>query len=140
MVPSHAMRLVPCTGCRRHADALERACPFCGARLEAAAAPPRRRVGNLTRAAIFYFGASVASVGCGGPDEEPVVQPYGAPPDPPPEDRIAQPYGAPPEPEDDPLAEEPPSDQEQEADEAVPPEDDPPRMAPAYGGPPPREP
>lgn len=113
------MTLVPCDGCLRHVRAGDARCPFCGAPVSAR--PPDRpatasRRGNLTRAAIFYLGASVASA-CGGelPREEPIAQPYGAPPDPdpdpdpesPPETEdergaIAAPYGAPPQPEPDP--------------------------------------
>ena len=40
---------------------------------------------NLTRAAVVYLGATLATVGCGEDlfEPEPVVQPYGAPPNPP---------------------------------------------------------
>ncbi|MEQ9082093.1 MAG: hypothetical protein RLP09_49975 [Sandaracinaceae bacterium] len=116
------MTLVPCDGCRRHVRAADARCPFCAAPVPTAPPESSRRVsrrGNLTRAAIFYLGASVASA-CGGeaPWEEPIAQPYGAPPDPEPDpdpeepesqeqDRgaVAAPYGAPPEPE--PLPPEP---------------------------------
>lgn len=123
------MTLVPCDGCRRHVRAADARCPFCAAPVPTVPPESSRRVsrrGNLTRAAIFYLGASVASA-CGGeaPWEEPIAQPYGAPPDPEPDpdpeepesqepesgeqDRgaVAAPYGAPPEPEPEPLPPEP---------------------------------
>lgn len=134
--------LVPCEVCRRHVRADAAACVFCDAPL--VARPPRAagpRVGNLTRAAIFYFGASVASAcGVDAPPEETIAQPYGAPPDPeppppPPEDdsppAIAAPYGAPPPPpeqeEPEPAGDDEPGD---EIDQAVQ------QGAGAYGAPP----
>lgn len=108
--------LVPCSGCRRHARVEEGACPFCGASLQARPRRSRVALRYASRAALFYFGTSLASA-CGiagGPaEEETIAQPYGAPPDPPPEDEdppedettdgneaiVVQPYGAPPNPE-----------------------------------------
>ena len=83
------MDLVVCVSCQRHV-AVKSACPFCGV---VAGPLPRspRRIGRLTRAAIFYFGTATAacSPANGDTDEtppqevEPVAQPYGAPPEPP---------------------------------------------------------
>jgi hypothetical protein len=59
--------LVPCLSCHRHVRVAEDRCPFCGAEraaeLRAAAAPalPKRRLG---RAALFTFGATLASASC----------------------------------------------------------------------------
>lgn len=87
------MELVPCVGCRRHVDVGGATCPFCDAAV--VPPPPRvlRAVPSLTRAAIFYLGATVASA-CGTgattdvqrndpQTDEQIMQPYGAPPDPP---------------------------------------------------------
>ncbi|RZO61318.1 MAG: hypothetical protein EVA89_12125 [Sandaracinaceae bacterium] len=143
------MTLVPCDGCRRHVRAADARCPFCAAPVPTAPPESSRRVsrrGNLTRAAIFYLGASVASA-CGGevPWEEPIAQPYGAPPDPEPDpdpeepeseepeseeqDRgaVAAPYGAPPEPEPEPEPEPLPESAEGDAIQ---------QGAGAYGAPP----
>jgi hypothetical protein len=98
------MSLVPCPGCARHVAAHELACPFCGSTEVRAPARTARPVPVLSRAAIAYVGAVLATSAC-GPGEENIAQPYGAPPDPPPEEAIAQPYGAPPEPE---VPEDPP--------------------------------
>ncbi|HJL14483.1 MAG TPA: hypothetical protein RMH99_02435 [Sandaracinaceae bacterium LLY-WYZ-13_1] len=81
------MELVPCDGCRRHVDAGAATCPFCGGSVTPGPLRAPVRVRRLTRAAILYLGASLAPVGCGGggtatdepPEQEPVVQPYGAP-------------------------------------------------------------
>jgi hypothetical protein len=59
--------LVPCSSCHRHVRVAEERCPFCGAEraaeLRASAAPalPKRRLG---RAALFTFGATLASASC----------------------------------------------------------------------------
>lgn len=100
-------QLVPCDGCARHVRAEEGPCPFCGAAVRPAPRAIARH--GATRAAIFYFGATLAA--CGGQSqpepESTIVQPYGAPPDPdPPEpppdpiepESVAAPYGAPPNP------------------------------------------
>lgn len=91
----------------------EPACPFCGG------VPGRKRTGaswvrGTTRAAIFFFGASVAAAcGSDGSRGEMVAPPYGAPPPPPPplepDERLEDPpdeniqpmYGAPPPPPPD---------------------------------------
>ena len=127
------MRLVPCAGCRRHADATARSCPFCGAALEDVAPSPRVRVGRLTRAAIFYLGATVASVGCSEPPprEDPIAQPYGAPPEPPPPEPPAPVYGGPPV--EEPSPEPAPTESEPETDQTEP--EPQPVPVPAYGAP-----
>lgn len=89
------MTLAPCTGCGRHVRLDEASCPFCGEGVAERPRVPSTRVGRLTRAAIFYLGASAAVVGCddpgpaaiygGPPPPETIAQPYGAPADPPPE-------------------------------------------------------
>ncbi|MBX3269854.1 MAG: hypothetical protein KF729_06315 [Sandaracinaceae bacterium] len=113
------MRLAPCSGCRRHVGVGAPRCPFCGASTRGLTARAPRHVERLTRAAILYFGATLAS-GC-GPDsqgrgeEEPVLMPYGAPPLPPddegtsrraPDDTVEDPpapvYGGPPDELDEP--------------------------------------
>lgn len=76
--------LAPCLDCDRH---IRRGiCPFCGSLRRGEVA--RLRYRDLTRAAIFVAGAMA---GCGGtedpaPEEETIMQPYGAPPLPPPEE------------------------------------------------------
>jgi hypothetical protein len=67
--------LVPCPECRRHVRVREAACPFCGVELHLAATPPpvlpTRRLG---RAALFAFGATLATnvvvTGCGGDTDD----------------------------------------------------------------------
>lgn len=89
--------------------------------------PPRvlRAVPSLTRAAIFYLGATVASA-CGTgattdvPREEQIAQPYGAPPDPLP---------VPPPETDPPESEDPPDDPIEEPEAAV----EPVEVAPTEG-------
>ena len=105
--------LLPCSACHRHVHEHATACPFCGGPLEERPRP-RPILRGATRAALFYFGASLASA-CGNttPQQEPVVQPYGAPPEPPDEEP----------PEEDPEGQPP-----EEIDEAPP--------VPLYGGPP----
>lgn len=72
--------LVPCPGCARHVRVDEPSCPFCGADGGLGRASPDRRslATRLTRALIFA-GATAALVTCG---DEPIAQPYGAPPEP----------------------------------------------------------
>jgi hypothetical protein len=59
--------LVPCVSCHRHVRVSEDQCPFCGVERGAelrAAAPsplPKRRLG---RAALFTFGATLATASC----------------------------------------------------------------------------
>ncbi len=69
--------LRPCTGCQRHVENSESACPFCGVAL-AHAEPRPRFTSKLTRAAIFAS-ATLATTACGGkskPDTgNKVVQP-----------------------------------------------------------------
>lgn len=64
------MQLVPCTQCRRHVDAGESACPFCGCVVveRPRLASPR---GKLTRAAVF----SAALAGCNSKQEPPKPAP-----------------------------------------------------------------
>lgn len=54
------MSLQPCPTCARHVRATESACPFCGAAIELAITPrtPSERLG---RAALFAFGAAMAT-------------------------------------------------------------------------------
>jgi hypothetical protein len=61
--------LRPCSECRRHVGIEERACPFCGAAL-AAAAPKAALLGRASRAAVFA-GAALASSACGGKQTKP---------------------------------------------------------------------
>lgn len=73
------MRLTACSGCQRHVRVSEGACPFCGAEVDAASAPPVPvDLGRLGRAALFAFGATLGAtaVGC---DSAPAPA-YGAPP------------------------------------------------------------
>ncbi|MCZ7684002.1 MAG: hypothetical protein M5U28_36620 [Sandaracinaceae bacterium] len=96
--------LAPCTGCGRHVRLDDPACPFCGGTARQRARPPRV-ARSVTRAAIFYLGATLA--GCDGSTEpepeESIVQPYGAPPDPQP----PEPEPPEPEPEQEPAPGEP---------------------------------
>ena len=72
------MSLTPCPSCSRHVRRHEAACPFCGAAISLEGASPRRApVERLGRAAIFTFGAAIATSGaaCTGS----VVPMYGAP-------------------------------------------------------------
>lgn len=96
-------RLTPCPACARHVRAADASCPFCGAPL--GALPPERPLPRvrLGRAAIFAFGAALASVGCAehhgagdaGAADAAVEQDAGdAPPD---SGTVAPPYGAPPD-------------------------------------------
>ena len=54
------MQLVPCGGCRRHVEASERACPFCGEKIESDPIS-RGLLGRVSRAAIFGVGATTAA-------------------------------------------------------------------------------
>jgi hypothetical protein len=111
----------------------EACCPFCAASVEVRQRPSPRMTG-ATRAAIFYLGATLA--GC----DEPVVQPYGAPPEPPGE-TIAQPYGAPPDPEPPPEPVPQPVPEAADPPEGPPPElEAPETIAQPYGAPPPPPP
>src|SRR5687767_7672596 len=62
--------LRPCSGCRRHVEASEVSCPFCGVALDAAVAPRVARA-RLTRAAVFAGAAAlgIATAACGGSSE-----------------------------------------------------------------------
>ncbi|MBL8678603.1 MAG: hypothetical protein JNK05_05535 [Myxococcales bacterium] len=97
------MALIQCDRCSRHVRETEGRCPFCGAVREASAEDtPLIEVSlPLSRAAIVLAGA-MAFAGCernGMGRDQSIVQPYGAPPNPPrpdvPEPAIAQPYGVP---------------------------------------------
>ncbi len=93
------MRLAPCPGCDRHVLIDAETCPFCG-EATAPGPTPSSPTGRLGRAALFAFGAAVASAGLSacsdshGPTDdagtardagfdagEAVVPPYGAPPE-----------------------------------------------------------
>ena len=52
--------LVACAGCRRHVFERQPSCPFCGARVVPGPAP-LRFVGKLTRAALVYGAATLAT-------------------------------------------------------------------------------
>ncbi|MFO0631060.1 MAG: hypothetical protein U0325_36285 [Polyangiales bacterium] len=56
----------PCASCRRHVRATEIACPFCGAALsdDARGHVAPDTTARMKRAALFVFGASIASAGC----------------------------------------------------------------------------
>jgi hypothetical protein len=59
--------LVPCMSCHRHVRVAEDRCPFCGAERAAelrAAAPPALPKRRLGRAALFTFGATLATASC----------------------------------------------------------------------------
>jgi hypothetical protein len=63
--------LSPCGECRRHVAVTDSACPFCGTAREVGA-PSVKRLGRMSRAAVFA-GAALATA-CGGkkPKTEPV--------------------------------------------------------------------
>ncbi|MEZ4340796.1 MAG: hypothetical protein R3B82_29590 [Sandaracinaceae bacterium] len=137
------MPLAPCPSCGRHVRLPSEECPFCTASL--ARAEPRKAtpVRVLSRAAVVYFGAVLAS-GCGPGtpwEEETVLQPYGAPPDPEPvpdPDVPPDPEVVPPDPEVVPDPEptpEPEADEPPEANE--PPSTRPSSVAQPYGASPP---
>jgi hypothetical protein len=69
------MKLVPCTGCRRHVRCEEPVCPFCGVALSCASS-------KAGTAAAAFLAASLALTGC--PDNTPKapepVALYGGPP------------------------------------------------------------
>ncbi|MCC7539105.1 MAG: hypothetical protein IT379_22980 [Deltaproteobacteria bacterium] len=88
--------LAACPSCSRHVRVAESRCPFCACVFDVALAPrpPHAVAGSLTRAAVFFGGATLAaSCGPRGGDEarpeavttESIAQPYGVPvpPDPP---------------------------------------------------------
>ncbi|MFK7989793.1 MAG: hypothetical protein AB8I08_27490 [Sandaracinaceae bacterium] len=90
-------KLIPCGDCGRHVMSVEVDCPFCGGVVDAGRAVPGRAPRRLNRAAMWAFGAAVATsaaVGCGESHDtdagmsEPdtgmidagsIAQPYGAP-------------------------------------------------------------
>lgn len=107
------MALIQCDRCSRHVRETEGRCPFCGAVREASAEDtPFIEVSlPLSRAAIVLAGA-MAFAGCdrnGMGRDQSIVQPYGAPPNPPRPNApdvqesspdvevptLAQPYGVP---------------------------------------------
>ena len=56
------MQLVPCGGCRRHVDANERACPFCGGNMGSdPISRARPLLGRVSRAAVFAVGGATAA-------------------------------------------------------------------------------
>ena len=89
------MELVPCVQCQRHVDVVGRACPFCAAPVVRPLPRPPRVVKTLTRAAIFYLGASVAAA-CGTdgaielPEPDPLEREAVATPDPAPPDPLVE--------------------------------------------------
>jgi len=92
---SHAP-FAPCPACARHVRVDAAACPFCASDLSGAAFDPVPDAGGrrLGRAALFAFATTVAAAGCPSPQRPDtgtnIVQPYGAPPDPPrPQDAAA---------------------------------------------------
>jgi hypothetical protein len=74
------MSLAPCSGCQRHVRTSERACPFCGASIEASIAS--KVVPGITqrmsRAAVLAFTATMGLAACSQEIAAPV---YGAPVD-----------------------------------------------------------
>lgn len=70
------MSLALCSECKRFARA-GAPCPFCRS---AVASPPRRLRPHVSRAALVMVGALVTQCDC---EPAPIVQPYGAPPNPP---------------------------------------------------------
>ncbi len=151
--------LSPCPACARHVRVDSARCPFCAVSLDGSELPvvpdaPSR----LGRAALFAFATTVAAVGCNRPaqsgNDSTIVQPYGAPPNPPrPADAgmtpVATPptqdpglvvaiYGAPMPPPDASMAPTPPTPPQPHADPA--PRPQPHTQGPAatrYGAPPP---
>ena len=68
--------LAPCPSCRRHIRITEDACPFCSVALESAELARGAVPGSsqrLTRAAMFVFGATLATspAGCDGDTQNP---------------------------------------------------------------------
>lgn len=55
------MSLAPCPSCARHVRRAETACPFCGTALSLAPSASRLPTERLGRAAIFAFGAAMAT-------------------------------------------------------------------------------
>lgn len=71
-------QLLPCSSCSRHVRRTESACPFCGTSIAfAGASSARTSTERLGRAAIFTFGAVIATTAgaCTGN----TVPAYGAP-------------------------------------------------------------
>lgn len=128
------MQLALCPACERHVDVRESSCPFCQAAQPLLAPKRAGGVGRVGRAAIFYFGTSLAVMGCGtqsDTQETIIAQPYGAPPDPPPDDE------EPPPEETEPEETQPEQESEQESAEGEPlGQPDQGSMAGAYGAPP----
>lgn len=136
-------QLAPCPDCKRHARVADPVCPFCGSPALRTPVPLPRRIGRLTRAAVYFAGAmSLAS--CSGEDDngggadiyggppveepepvavDPAPEPIQVQPDPPPEPIQVQPDPPPPpEPQPEPVVQQPVEQ---------------PAPVPAYGGPPP---
>jgi hypothetical protein len=98
------MALILCDECARHVREVEAACPFCGAARSASEedTPSPEGPTRMSRAAILLAGAMAMGACDRNPfaREPTIVQPYGAPPNPPTPDvlepAIAQPYGVPP--------------------------------------------
>lgn len=96
----------PCPACARHVRVDAAACPFCASDLARAAFDPVPDAGGrrLGRAALFAFATTVAAAGCPSPqrpdtgNNNNIVQPYGAPPNPPPRPGDAGAVAAPPDP------------------------------------------
>jgi len=66
--------LIACPVCRRHVRATDEVCVFCDHRLPASlrdAPPPTLPKKRLGRAALFAFGAALASASCSGDDTTP---------------------------------------------------------------------
>ena len=71
--------LIPCSGCQRHVQANEAACPFCGATLSKVNPCNGRCSGptaaRVAKAALVAAGAAILGVGCSS-----VTPPYGGVP------------------------------------------------------------
>lgn len=83
------MNLQPCTSCRRHIDAGEPRCPFCGAGVRTTQSSVRAVLGRVSRAAVFASAAACAS-----------STPHAAspPPPPPPDPVVTQKFATAPPP------------------------------------------
>jgi hypothetical protein len=68
------MHLSSCPDCSRHVRVNESACPFCGVSLDLDGGEPILPQRRLGRAALFAFGATLASgvtlAGCGSDDDD----------------------------------------------------------------------
>jgi hypothetical protein len=71
------MSLLPCPSCARHVRRSESACPFCGNALALEPEAALSVVPRLGRAALFTFGAALATSACTGTGAP--VPLYGAP-------------------------------------------------------------